>query len=195
MGAGELSPPRARPLAIGMIAVAMAIPLAAQAPSLPAAASAPLAKELAAAMQAKKITAIASRDTDQPGRYIAALLIPSVQLLLVSAAYERPNDIEYRLYQKEYQAAYADLRSSVLSKDKWFVEDAFCDGLVGIPAKGQIADTETFQNQKHLFDGDFADPKKPNPKKMAFDAYAKQYGEADQRYARQLAMLIEQAKK
>ena len=47
--------------------------------------SAAKAKELVALLQGKKLEAFAVRDPIQPGRYVAVLLVPGVQLLVVSA--------------------------------------------------------------------------------------------------------------
>ena len=173
----------------------LSAPLMAQAPTVPSGASAAKAKELVTVLQEKKLSAFAVRDTSQPGRYVAVYHVPGVQLLLVSALYERPTDLEYRLYQKDFSGAYADLRSSVLSKNKHFVEDAFCDGLVPHPPKGQMSDTETVESTKHIFDGDFADPKKRNQQKITFEAYAKQFTTADEGYTRMLTLLLEELKK
>ena len=78
------------------------------------------AKELQSAMTAKKLEAYAIRDSSAEGRYAAVMLVPNVQLLVVSAQYELPSDIEYRLYHKDYAAAYSDLRSSLLAKGRFF---------------------------------------------------------------------------
>ncbi len=50
-------------------------------------ASAPLAAQLTAAMTSHKLDAIAARDPQAPDRYIAALVFPGSQLLVVAAPY------------------------------------------------------------------------------------------------------------
>jgi hypothetical protein len=153
------------------------------------------AKELASLLQAKKLDAFAVPDPAQPGRFVAVYGIPGVQLLIVVATYERPSDIEYRIYQKDYTGAYADLKSGVISKDRVFIEDMSGDGLQAAPAKNQVGDTLTIGAEKRVFDGDFADPKKKNQKKISQEDYVKSYSSADETYTRLLGALLEQLRK
>jgi len=180
-------------IAVGCaLVVAAQLSLRAQAPADPA--SPPRAKELVALLQAKKLEAFAVKDTTAAGRFVAVLLVPNAQLLVVSAGYERPTDVEYAIYTKDYMTAYVDLNSSVLSKDKVFVEDALCDGLKASPAGG-VSDAVTDGTQKQVFDGDFADPKKRNQKKISQEAYLKAFAAADAKYAQFLTMLVDELKK
>ena len=117
------------------LAFGAAIVLTAQAPTAPPAASSPKAKELVTLLQARKLEAFAARDATQAGRFVAALLVPNVQLLAVSATYSRPLDIEYYLYQKDFMSAYVNLNSSTLITEKVFIEDARHDGLIALPGK------------------------------------------------------------
>ena len=92
--------------------------------------------------------------------------------------------------------AYQDLRSSVLSTKRVFIEDVFCDGLVPQPAKGQlVTDSVTVESQKLVFDGIFADPKKKDPKKISLEDYTKNFASADERYSRLLGLLVDELKK
>jgi hypothetical protein len=153
------------------------------------------AKELAALLQAKKLEAFAARDAMQPGRYVAAIVVPGVQLLVVAAAYSRTNDIEYSLYNKKFQDAYLDLKSGALSTDRFFVDDAMCDGLVAVPGRNPLHDSVSMDGAKVVFDGDFVDPKKKNSKKVAEDVYRKNFATADMRYAKALDLLITELKR
>jgi len=188
------SPDRSRALAL-MLAVSAAVVLTAQAPQAPPAASATKVKELVALLQAKKLEAIAARDPAQAGRFVAALLIPNVQLLAVSATYNRPLDIEYYLYQKDFMSAYVNLNSSTLVAEKVFIEDAHLDGLVALPGKTLGFDTFSEDTKRQVFDGDFADPKRKNQKKISQDDYLKVYSTADEKYTKILTLLIEEMKK
>ena len=181
-------------LAAGAACLAAALPLAAQM-SLPAAKSAGQAKELLSLLQSKKLEAFAVPDPAQPGRFVAVYGIPGVQLLVVSASYERPTDIEYRIYHKDYSGAYADLKSGTMSTGRTFIEDMAGDGLQAMPGKNQAGDVITVGAEKHVFDGDFADPKKRNQKKVSQDDYLKSYTSADETYARLLGALLEELKK
>jgi hypothetical protein len=161
----------------------------------PVAASAAKAKELIGLMQAKKLEAIAARDPDKSGRYLAALHIPNVQLLVVSAAYSKPGDLDARLYYKDFMGAYVDLNTSIHSSDKTFIEDALCDGLIAQPGKSLIHDSARLGAEKRVFDGDFAGPNQKNSKKISQDAYLKLFSTAEEQYMRVLTVLIEEAKK
>jgi hypothetical protein len=161
----------------------------------PPAASPAQASALVAALQAKGLDAFAVRDPERPGRFLAVLHIADVQLLLVSAAYSKPSDIEYRLEHREFNLAYADLNNSMLSSDRFFVEDAHGDGLVARPKKGVLADTVTVGTEQRVFDGDFVGDNKKNPKKITEGEYYKAFTSADERYARLLGLLIDELKK
>jgi hypothetical protein len=169
-------------------------PAAAQAPPPTPSASSAKAKELVELMKAKKLEAFAVKDASTPGRFIAVMYIPDVQILLVSAAYSRPTDIDYRLYQKDYATAYRDLSSSVFSSDKFTVEDTVCDGLVAVPVKNMLPDSASSGTTSHRFEGP-ADPKKRNDKRMAAEPYHKAFNDVDQRYAQALSELIAELKK
>lgn len=158
------------------------------------AASAAKAKEVAALMAAKKLEVFAARDTGKAGRYVAAMLVPNVQLLVVSAAYSRDVDIEYALYHKQYQNAYLDLRTGVFSSDKFLVDDAQADGLIAVPGKNPQHDSVTIEKQETTFDGLFGDGKGRNAKKPLQATYMKAFSDADARYASVLDALLAQLK-
>jgi hypothetical protein len=177
------------------VAAASAARLLAQGPAPPASTSSAAAKELVGLLESRKLEAFAARDDASAGHYIAALHIPGVQLMIVSAAYKQPSHIEYRLYHKEYMAAYQDLRSGILADDRVVIEDAMCDGLVPIPPKNTGGDTYNAGSAGRVFDGDFADPRRRNQKKISQEEYFKLYGEADSRYAKLLQTLLVELKK
>lgn len=165
----------------------------AQAASVPPSTSAGKAKEVGSLMQARKVESFAAAETGS--KYVAALLVPNVQLLVVSAAYGRPTDLEYRVINKQYMDIYMDLKSSGLAADKMFFEDALADGLAAIPGKNMPADTVTSGVERRLFDGDFADPRRKNQKKITQEEYFKAYVAADARYAVLLDVIIAALKK
>lgn len=180
--------------AVAVFGVALAVPVVAQS-GLPAPKSSVQAKELLSLLQAKKLDAFAVPDPQEPGRFVAVYGTPGVQLLVVTATYERPTDIEYRIFQKDYTGAYADLKSGVMSKARTFIEDMAGDGLLASPGKSPISDTITTGGEKHVFDGDFADPKKKNQKKISQEDYVKSYSSADEMYTRLLGALLAELKK
>lgn len=179
----------------GLLVLATAAVLSAQMPEVPAAVSVAPAKELVALMKDNKLEAFAARDAMNPGRFVAVLLVNDVQLLAVSAAYSRPNDVEYALYTKDFMTAYMDLKSGALSSDRFFVEDAQHNGLVAVPGKNPQHDMVTIVGAKTTFDGVPMDPKKKKVAKMTPEAYLKAFSDADSRYARLLDVLISGLKK
>jgi hypothetical protein len=146
-------------------------------------------------LQSRKLEAFAARVPGQPGRHVAVLHVPGVQLLVVSAVYEKVSDLDYRLYHKDFMNAYLDLRTGVLSKDRWFVEDARADGLMAVPPRELAPDSVTAGTEQRTFDGDFADPRRRNQKKISQDDYFKAYTAADAQYATLLGILLEELKK
>lgn len=175
-------------VALGTLAVA-------QTPAGPPCTSSDKAKELVSLMQQKKLEVFAARESLESPHFFAALNVPGVQLLVISATYERTTDINYRLFTKDYMGAYQDLRAGVLAKDKVLVEDALGDGLIAVPAKGALQfDTVTIGADKHPFNGDFVPANKKNPKKISQDDYFKAYSDADAKYAQVLTILIDSIK-
>lgn len=186
----------ARPAVALMMAAAAAASLYAQSPTPPpASTSTPAAKEFVGLLEARKLEAFAVRDEANAGQFIAALHIPGVQLMVVSALYKQPSHIEYRLYHKDYMSAYQDLRSGMLADNRVIIEDISGDGLMAIPRKDTGRDTFTVSGTERVFDGDFADPRRKNQKKISQEDYFKAYGEADVRYAKLLETLLTELKK
>src|SRR5262245_1041394 len=103
--------------------------ISAQKPVPIASASSGQAKELVAALQAKKLESFAVPDPQTPGRYVAVLHVPGAQLLVVAATYEKALEMDSRIYYKDFNNAYADLRTGIYAKDKLWIEDARGDGL------------------------------------------------------------------
>jgi hypothetical protein len=160
----------------------------------PASVSTDKVKELSTLMAARKLESFAARDGEDTQRYVAVLVIPNVQLLMVSCKYTQKNDIEYSLYTKQYHVAYQDLRSGVFGSDRFFVDDAQLNGLVALPGKNPQHDAVTIEKDEHIFDGMFGDGKGRNAKKPLTDVYMKTYSDADARYSRLLDVLIAQLK-
>ena len=174
----------------GVLAAGLAGAVAAQ--KAPAA-SVAKAKELAGLMEGKKIEAFAMRESPISDRFFAVMLVPKVQMLVVSAIYTRPSDIEYRLYHKQYNDAYRDLAGGALAKERFFVEDVLGDGLVASPVKNQPPDSVTIGAERQLLEGP-ADPRKRNDTRMAAETYTKLFADADQRYTALLDRLIAELK-
>ena len=187
------------PVRRGVLAAAVAAMAAAgaaiYAQTPPPAASAAKAKELVGLLQSRKLETLAVRYPGEAGRYLAALLVPNAQLLVVSATYSRPSDMEYYLYNKEFMNAYTNLYSSALAENKVFIEDALHDGLAALPGKSLAHDSATMGKARQVFDGDFADPRRKNQKKISQEDYFKAFAAADEQYTKLLGILIDELKK
>ena len=175
-----------------LIAGDAGVATAQQAPA-PVATSPAKAKELTALLLEKKLEAFAAPEAGP--KYVAVFHIPGVQLLVASASYGRPLDFDYYLFHKKYQDMYQELKSSPLSVEKYFVEDTLADGLMVVPPKGGAVDVVTIGGERRAFDGDFADPRRKNQKKISQEDYYKAFVAAGARYAALLDILIAAVKK
>jgi hypothetical protein len=181
---------------------ALLIPVAAAAQNgAPAAEAAPVSRsaepvqELVTLLQEKNLTSFAVKDPDDRGRFVAVLHIPGVQLMVVAARYQRASDIDYRIYHKEYMTAYRDLNASTLASEKVFIEDTAANGLVLVPAEGAAGDLVRAGDLEQVFDGDFADPRKRNDKRVPQTEYYKTFSDADAQYTRLLGLMLAELKK
>ncbi len=184
--------------AILVLAAALAVPLTAavQDPAEDAPKSPALAAELSQLLTAKQLEAFAVRDPAEQGRFVAVLHIPGVQLLVVSAAYKPPTDMDYKIDHKSYMDVYMDLNSSVQASQKTLIEDVGADGLNARPPKDAAQDSSTLNDTQRLtFDGVFTAGRKHDDSKPSQAAYMKSFGTADAAYARLLGVLIEGLKK
>ncbi len=164
-------------LALGLAAAS------AQAPKSPAA-----AKDLSDVLDRLKLDSIAAADPAEPGAFVAALYFQDAQLLVVSAKYAAPSLLVDKLAKKDYRDVYIDLNSASVAGSKVFVMDTSADGLVARPGDG-AADSWEQGDKTTAFDGDW------KRAKLSEADYDRAFTEADERYARILAILAEHAKK
>ena len=150
--------------------------------------SAASAKQLTDALDAGKLDAIAAADPSDPGAFVAALYIQGSQLLVVAAKYAAPPLLTAKIKAKDYRDVYVDLSSASVAGSKVFIIDQNCDGLAAKPDGGAPGDSWEAGTQAVTFDGDW------RKAKMTEDAYGKAFADADDRYARLLALLTAQAK-
>lgn len=166
-----------RPLTLTLVLTAsVAAPAVAQ-PS-----SAALARELAATLTARHSDAFAAPDPEAADGFVAALLYPDVQLLVVAARYPAPAALRQQLEAQRYRDVYVALQSNPIPEGKLFVQDMQADGLRA--SDRQTADIvyEQVVNQTILN----GDPKSAE--------YRKTLASKDQSYARVLRVLIDAAK-
>jgi len=170
--------------------------LAAQAPVVLPSKSADHAKELAMLMPAQKLEAFGAVDPDDKTRFVAVMHLAGIQLMVVAGNYERPDDMAGRIFTKAWMDLYVDLNTSVMTKNKIFIEDAGCDGLRSNPPVDSAADTVTTSSGRRTFDGNAPDPKNPYRKKLVpLEEYTKSFTSADETYDKLLVILLNALKK
>ena len=172
--------------AIAVSCAALLIPALALAQS--GAKSPAAAKELTAVLDRLKLDAIAAADPADAGTFVAALYFQGAQLLVVSAKYSAPSLLVAKLAKKDYRDVYIDLNAASIAGSKIFVMDQTCDGLVAKPGDS-AADSWEQGTTNTVFDGDW------KKAKISEDDYTKAFAGADDKYARILTLLTEQARK
>ena len=116
----------------------------AAAPSLAAfSQSAAAAATLTALLDARKLDAVASRDPDQPGNFVAALYFSGLQLLVVSGPYPQPALLDKRIAAGDYKDVYLDLNGALTHEGQFFVMDLLADGLRPACERDQPFDSTT----------------------------------------------------
>lgn len=144
-----------------------------------------LVKQLTIALTEHGLEAIAAQDPEEPDRFIAALLFPDAQLLVISARHQSADALTARLARKEYRDIYLDLSSSSESLNSWFLQDMQADGLCS--KRDQTADLlYEGTTSPVIFDGDW---KRQGKSERDYEA---QLADADERYSRLLKILIRQ---
>lgn len=146
------------------------------------------AKELSDVLDRLKLDSIAAVDPSEPGAYVAALYFQGAQLLVVAAKYSAPVLMNDKLAKKDYRDIYIDLNAASIAGSKTFIMDQSANGLVARPGDNP-ADSWEQGPKAMVFDGDW------KKAKISEDEYTKSFSSADERYARILSLLTEQAKK
>lgn len=178
------------PIAAARLAAAIVICAGLAAPAVRAEGqdprSAQLVKELVDAMTQRQLTAIATRHPKEADRYVAAMLFPGVQLLLVSARSSSPAYIESQLATGGDAAVYGALHQGV-PDGKLFIQDMGCDGLRG--GAGGLADVVyTNGTTERILNGDH------KAARMSRADYAKVAEHTEAEYSALLGSLLDAAK-
>jgi hypothetical protein len=157
-----------------------------------ASATAASAKELSGLLSSGATGAgarfIAAEDPADPSRFVAAMLLPDLQLLMVSAHYKAPVLLRERVLTKKYRDAYQDLQAASVAEGKIVIEDLLANGLAIKPVKNQAADAATIGGKTITFDGQW------RKAKVSEADYMSAYTTAEKEYTRLLPLLIAQAK-
>ena len=146
--------------------------------------SAQLVKQLVSAMAARQLDAIAAPDPDEPGRFIAALAFPDVQLLAVSARHRAADYINLQIGKKQFREVYVMLQDGTAST-RLVMHDMGCDGIV----PGGVDIFYEGANEKMMFDGKWLE------QSLTEAAYLEKQKGADEKYSRMLTILLDAVKK
>ena len=144
--------------------------------------SAALAEELAGLMASGQLEALASKDTVDEDRFVAALAFPG-QLLVVSARYEVPIAVEQKIASGQYRDVYIDLNTRSIAGTRTLITDSGANGLRGEDSTVDVVDNA---GQILLLDGN------GNGGQMSNDEYQGAVAEVDSQYSRMLSALIAQ---
>ena len=132
-------------------------------------------------MKTRGLEAYAVQDPKAPGRFVAAMLVPDVQLLVVSAKSTSPDYVQNQIAQHQYREVYSTLSSTAVQDTELFFQDMGCDGLA---RDGETIDIMYERGTvQTIFDGDW---KKHN---MSKSAYEDKFQNADTEYGEALALL------
>jgi len=130
----------------------------------------------------------ASHPTDDD-RFVAAMVIPDVQLLIVEADYAVPVLLRERLLTGKFREAYLDLSTATDEATRLTIEDIQADGLAPEPARGIAAGDVVIRAARTVtFDGDW------RKQKIGRDDYQQAFSRAEADYVRILELLLEQVK-
>ena len=141
-----------------------------------------VATELTSLLVDRHLDAIAVQDPEAPNRFVAALLIPNAQLLVVSADYPTPAELQSQIARKNYRDVYAALHQPASLQTRVFFIDAGCDGL---RSSGDNVDVMYEKGKQTMFDGRWKQQGLSSE-----TAYQKKVTDADEQYAKLLSLLV-----
>jgi len=167
--------------ALSVIFTISLVPLAAEDPESQSAAAVVSLKEMLAQ---QKLDAVAARDPDNAGKYVAAFYMPGSQLLVISAPYAVPAAIDKKIAAGQYMDAYVDLQSVADHAGHFFVVDMQADGLRKALKLDEAFDSTSVENGAPVsFDGRW------EAQKLTEEQYNARFAQDDERYARMLGIL------
>jgi hypothetical protein len=161
--------------------VTLVLLLSATAAALPERGSPALVKQLVSTMEARHLDAIAVPDRNEAGRFIAALVFPDVQILVVSGRASSPEALLKQIADRRFRDAYLDLNRGS-SEGRVFIHDM---GANGLQDDGDDFDIYYEGESRTIFDGNWA------AQSLTQADYVKKGEEADLRYSRALALLLD----
>lgn len=145
-----------------------------------------LARQLVSAMTSRHLDTIAAADPDEPGRFIAALAFPDVQLLVVSSRHRSVDYLKQQIAKRQFREVYGILQEGA-DADRLFFYDMGCDGL---QSGGENVDVlYQGKDQQTRFDGNW------EAQSLSEAEYTLRLTQAAEKYDRALMVLLDAVKR
>ena len=139
-------------------------------------------KELVATMTTQQLTAFAVQDPAAPTRFVAALLFPGTQLLMVAAVSTSPDYIKAQIAREAVRRGVSALNASAAPETKLFFQDMGCDGL---SRDGEQVDVMYDESGRQVvFDG------QGKISGLSKHEYAARFGTAETQYTAMVTVLL-----
>ena len=144
-----------------------------------------LAADLAKRLGGSEAKSFAAAAPDDPSRFVAALHIPGVQLLVISATYQAPSLLRELIVKNDHQRVYLDLNAAGDRAGRFFVEDLGADGLRADRERDAPFDI-TWRDavQRTLYNGDW------KAQQLTEAEYRKRFDRDAAQYAQALQVLV-----
>jgi hypothetical protein len=166
-----------------LFAVVVAL-FAAGASLVAAGSSAELAGDLVKLMEQRNLDTVAAAHPTEPGRFIAAMHIKGVQLLVITGRYSAPALMKENLLKRDYRQVYLDLNSAADKEGRLFITDSQANGLQVVPAKNAPFDISwRDMTSQILYNRDW------KAQKLNEADYRKRFAEDETEYAAMLDIL------
>jgi hypothetical protein len=158
--------------------------LLAAAPLPAAGTSAELASDLVKLMEQRNIDTIAAAHPTDPGRFVAAMHLKGVQLLVISGRYSAPALLKEQIIKGDYRKVYLDLNAAADKQGRLFVTDSQANGLRVSPEKNAPFDISwRDMTAQILYNNDW------KGQKLKEADYRKRFSEDETEYAAMLEIL------
>jgi hypothetical protein len=119
-----------------------------------------LAARLAERLGSAEASAIAAPDPGDTSRFVAALHIPGVQLLVIGANYQSPALLRELIAKGDYRQVYLDLNAAGDREGRFFVEDLGADRLRPERERNEPFDiTWRDASQRTMYNGEWREQK------------------------------------
>ena len=146
--------------------------------------SAELATDLVKLMEQRNLDTIAAAHPADAGRFVAAMHIKGVQLLVISGRYSAPALLKEHLVKGDYRQVYLDLNSAADKQGRLFITDSQANGLRAAPEKNAPFDISwRDMTAQILYNNDW------KSQKLNEAAYRKRFTEDETEYAAMLEIL------